>query len=318
MSSETTIAVEPARKPDSLSVSALRTLLYYDLFRYPLTAAEILYHNRHTDRSISELKESLDQLCDDELIYRFEEFYSLQDDPKLAARRKKGNSMAAGMMKTAARKSKLISRFPYVRAVCISGSLSKNYFDESTDIDFFIITEPGRLWICRSLLILYKKIFLLNSKKYFCVNYFIDSENLEIPDKNIFTATEIITLIPFYNEALYRQFFLRNNWVSSIFPNSIPLKNSADDRAANNWLKRIVEKLFNTSMGEWLDRYFYRITVNQWRKKFPDFSDAEFEVNMRSRKDVSKHHPQGFQFRVLQAYEDNCRAFEEKHQVLLQ
>ena len=318
MSSETTIAVEPRRKPDSLSVSALRTLLYYDLFRYPLTAEEILYHNLQTDSSIKELKESLHKLCDDELIYRFEEFYSLRDDPQLVERRKKGNKMAAAMLKTAARKSKFISRFPYVRAVCVSGSLSKNYFDESTDIDFFIITQPNRLWLCRSLLILYKKIFLLNSKKYFCVNYFIDSENLEIPDKNIFTATEIITLIPLYNKELYHQFFLRNNWVKKIFPNSLPLKNSHPDQPGNNSLKRITEKLFNTVAGEWLDRYFYRITVKQWRKKFPDFSDEEFEVNMRSRKDVSKHHPQGFQFRVLQAFEDNCRGFEEKHQVPLQ
>jgi len=40
-------------------------------------------------------------------------------------------------------------------------------------------------------------------------------------------------------------------------------------------------------------------------------------VNMRSKKNVSKHHPQGFQFRVLNLFEENCRAFEERHQLSL-
>src|SRR4029453_8923510 len=97
----------------------------------------------------------------------------------------------------------LIASFPYVRCVCISGSLSKKYFDDTTDIDFFVITKPGRLWVCRTFLILFKKLFLLNSKKYFCINYFIDSDNLEIPDQNIFTATELTTLIPMHDYELY-------------------------------------------------------------------------------------------------------------------
>ena len=85
--------------------------------------------------------------------------------------------------------------FPFVRGVFLSGSISKGFMSESDDIDYFIITAPGRLWLTRTLLILFKKIFLFNSFRNFCLNYFIDSENLYIPEHNRYTATEIVFLI---------------------------------------------------------------------------------------------------------------------------
>ena len=115
--------------------------------------------------------------------------------------------------------SKLICSFPFVENVCISGSLSKGILTADGDIDYFIICQPNRLWLCRTLLILYKKIFLLNSKKYFCVNYFIDTDTFVIPDKNIYTATEIATLIPINNISLFNRFVNENLWVYKQFPN---------------------------------------------------------------------------------------------------
>ena len=73
-------------------------------------------------------------------------------------------------MPKAIKRAKFISKFPYIENVSISGALSKNYYNNDGDIDFFLITQPNRLWIARTLLIIYKKMFLLNSRKYFCVN----------------------------------------------------------------------------------------------------------------------------------------------------
>jgi len=73
--------------------------------------------------------------------------------------------------------------------------------------------------VCRAFLTLYKKLVLGNSHRNFCLNYFIDSNNLEIPDKNIFTATEVAFLIPMYNYTLYENFICMNNWFRREFPN---------------------------------------------------------------------------------------------------
>lgn len=300
----------------SVAMSALKVLLYYDLFQYPLKASEIQYHCGEAGCTEDMVKDALDKLQDAKKVFHHAGYYSMKNDLQLIDRRLKGNEMAERMMKKAASRSALIAYFPFVRGVCVSGSLSKNYCDETTDIDFFIITEPGRLWLCRSLLILYKKIFLLNSKKYFCVNYFIDSENLLIPDKNIFTATEILTLKPFYNPSLYEAFFLANNWISTFYPNAEIAKPPASISPASR-LKNTFERMLNSTIGEKLDRLLYKATVSHWKKKFPELLPEEFELNMRSRKDVSKHHPQGFQFRVLKMYDENCRAFEARHGITL-
>jgi hypothetical protein len=205
-----------------LQHAVLKVLLYYDLFTYPLSVDEIFFHCSEKNSSKAAVEHALSQLIADGKVFRHDDFYSVRNSKEFFLRRRRGNKNAEAIMSKIYRRSKLISSFPFVRSVCISGSLSKNYFDETTDVDFFIITEPNRLWICRTLLILFKKIFLLNSKKYFCVNYFIDTESLQIPDKNIFTATELVTLIPIYNYDLYRKFYKENDWVKSFFGNAGP------------------------------------------------------------------------------------------------
>ncbi|MGL5890529.1 MAG: hypothetical protein ACRC3B_11625 [Bacteroidia bacterium] len=58
----------------------------------------------------------------------------------------------------------------------------------------------------------------------------------------------------------------------------------------------------NGKLGDRLDNFCFNITQKRWEKKFPQLSTEEFELNLRSRKNVSKHHPRGFQFRVLSSY----------------
>src|SRR5688572_20817381 len=197
----------------------IRTLLYYDIFNYPLTSKEIFQFlgTKHQDES--SLKTSLQGLCERQIIYRFQNLYGLKNSSSLAERRLKGNNEAEKYLQLAKKKGNFISKFPFVRAVLASGSLSKGYMDENSDLDFFIITEPNRLWIARTLLVMYKRIFLFNSHKYFCVNYFVDEKHLEIEEKNLFTATELATVIPLYGSKQYESLQQENVWLKIFFPN---------------------------------------------------------------------------------------------------
>ncbi len=143
----------------------------------------------------------------------------MTDDEKYVHRRKKGNELAEKRLKTAKRVSGLISRFPFIRGILLSGSISKGFMEEDSDIDYFIITHPNRVWFSRLMLMLFKKLFFFNSKKIFCINYFVDSEKLEIEEKNIFTATEIVTLLPTYGKKIYDEFYEKNYWVKEFYPN---------------------------------------------------------------------------------------------------
>lgn len=241
----------------------------------------------------------------------------LHDDSSMKVRREKGNALAQKRLPLAARMSSLISSFPFVRGVGISGSLSKNYMDEKSDIDFFIITTPGRLWVARTLLVLFKKIFLFNSFRYFCVNYLISEDNLEIEDKNIFTATELVTLIPMYGADIFRLFYAENGWAFRHLPNSNlrPMDGIRPARARG--LKWVAERLLSGSLGRALDHRFMQLTIRHWKRKFPEYSRTEFHHAFRSRRNVSKHHPQNFQRKVLEALESRIRDFEARHHVSL-
>ena len=198
---------------EAVKSSVLRSLIYYDIFNYPLTANELIKFSSVKLHDIQSINNALDDLTQHLLIFKFGEYYSLKNDPSQIERRKNGNNAATDILPKALKRSKFIHKFPFVRSVNISGSLSKNYFDESTDFDFFIIAEKNRIWLCRLLLTLYKKIFLFNSRKYFCINYYIDTSDLLIPDKNLFSAVEIITLKNQTGEAVYKNFMERNTWV---------------------------------------------------------------------------------------------------------
>jgi hypothetical protein len=70
-------------------------------------------------------------------------------------------------------------------------------------------------------------------------------------------------------------------------------------------------------MGEKLDTIFFRLTVKFWKKKFKHFDDSTFDFRLRSRKNVSKHHPLGFQEKVLSSYAKNIKEFTHAHHISL-
>ena len=295
----------------ALSQNILKALVYFDLFNYPLKPDEV-YCNLQTNHvTRAEVARELQELTKANVLFQSGEYFSLQPDRDLISRRITGNKKAREYMRIAERRARLIYQFPFVRAVMISGSLSKNYADEQTDIDFFIITAPGRLWVARTLLVLFKRIFLLNSHKFFCVNYFIDEEHLEIEEKNLFTATELSTLLPMHGFELYHRFVGCNAWVREILPNAQEKKaNEGSGHDTNYWLKRSLEYVLDSGIGSWFETKFMRLTQLRWRRRYErTLSPHDFEIAFKSKGYVSKNHPDNYQRKVLDRYRQKLEEF---------
>ncbi|MES1160485.1 MAG: nucleotidyltransferase domain-containing protein, partial [Bacteroidota bacterium] len=201
-----------------LRPSILKVIAYFDLFNYPVSLEEIRFF-MDREAPASALSSELDALVAEKRLFRLGTFYSLQNDPLLAERRLKGNRHADELLLIADRISRFLYQFPYVRGIGISGSLSKHFADDDSDIDYFIITSSNRLWIARTLMHLFKKwSFIRGRQHWYCMNYFLDEEALEIEEKNIFTATELITLLPACGNGGLVRFFDANNWATSFLP----------------------------------------------------------------------------------------------------
>jgi hypothetical protein len=294
----------------SLSRQVHKTICYFDIFNHPLKAEEILKFCGEK-MSMDELQVSLKDLQDRGAIKKCKGYYFLSEaSESVISRRMESEFILTSRLSKIKRYARLVSKFPFVEGVFISGSVSKGIMDEKGDVDYFIIASPRRVWLCRTLLIAFKKIFLFNSRKYFCVNYFIDSSNLLIPDHNIFTATEIATLLPVNESELKDRFFKNNEWVKKIYPNHhAPADALISEPVQRPLFSRFIEKVVKGSLGEWLDNYCLQKTLRRWQKKFPHFNRQEFDLNMRSYKNVSKHHPQGNQQKVLNALEERMARF---------
>lgn len=300
-----THAYKPRLSARTLRNEITEKLAYFGVFNHPLRAEEIqnVLHNYY---ALTHVNAALAEMTTLNLCFENNGYYSMHKGVADEARLRMAKEQnALYFYKKLPVYARLIAAFPYVRGVAVSGSLSKGVIHEEGDIDYFIITAHNRLWVTRMMLILFKKIALFNSRRFFCVNYFVSEKHLEIPDKNLFTATEIVTLLPVYNPQAVAAFRAANPWVKMHYGHFEQPIAIAAQNIRFGFLKHFGEWVLNTKIGDWLDVLSMHITVWRWHVKFKTFSRSKFDLALRSTRHVSKHHPRDFQSVVLDRVAQN-------------
>ncbi len=295
----------------------IKTLLYFDIFRHPLTGSELSNSLQSENPGPEILRTCLTKLTNSGLLRTSGDYLLLNGNEQYIRFRKEGNRRAERFMRRSRLFRELIATAPFVRGIFMTGSISKGVVPEKGDVDYFIITRSGRLWICRTLLILFKKIFLFNSRKYFCLNYFVDEDHLEVAEKNLFTATEVAFAIPLFNTELTRRFFTVNQWYRTYYPNMPGVNQRLVSKRQWHPLKVLAEALLSGKFGGKIEKWCYRKTCGHWAQKYKNMEPLMFDLNFRSYSHISKHHPHGFQFRVLQAYQQKIEEFEDRYKLHL-
>jgi len=291
----------------------LAALFYFKIFSHPLNIQELHQFCQLKNQNIEELKVFMEEGVTNGFLYKIDGYYLLENKPEWITQRHENEVRARHFLSKTRRIVHLMRRFPFVEGIFLSGSTSKGVVPKDGDVDYFIMTKPGRLWLTRTMLVMFKKLFLLNSHRYFCINYLIDTDHLEIEEKNRFTATEIATLLPVFNTNYYQVFWHTNQWIQTYYPNAQLRQAMIDTEMPSSKIKSILEKLFSGSLGEQLDMWAMQLSVRHWQKKFKTMDKKHFKVALKSRPYVSKHHPQNFQTKVTNAFNENITAFEEKH-----
>jgi hypothetical protein len=289
----------------------LKTLAYFDYFNHPLTAIEI-YAFMPCRYELAVLKNELLSLIDEGLIFKLGRFYALRNERFIVTRRMEGRRTAMGELIIAKKIGRFLSRLPFVEAVAVSGSLSKCYADENTDIDFFIITSANRLWLARTIMHFFKKMsFIVGKQDWFCMNYYIDETKMEIPEKNLFTAIEIATLMPLEGEFSFKEFLKANCWIKNFLPcytfsgNAHPSRKGLSRKVVEGFLSL---KVFNT-----LENLLMKITAKRWQKRAEESRQRNdlHAIGMAVDKHYSKPDPAIFQKKFLQAYDKRIKQYAE-------
>ncbi len=282
----------------------IRTLLYYEIFDHPLRVSELYYLLPHNSLTRRDLQRSLESLQAEGTIAMGNGFvYLTKSGAPLGEIRLARERLAARRLRIARLMAHVIKRFPFVRAIFISGDLSKGVATPGSDIDYVIVTRPGRLWICRSLLILFKKIVLLNSRRYFCLNYFIDEDNLTLRERTYYTATEIAHLKPLFNYKLYLRYINSNGWITSYFPN---YRNGGMATIRPAGRRSLLQKLFEMPFaGRWADRldiYLMGMMRKVWRLRYPEIDPSTRDQIFLCSINESRAYIGNFSDRILGLY----------------
>lgn len=201
----------------------LRTLLYADLFDYPLTKEEIW---KWLVVKNSKFEENLSGLIKNRKIETREDLYFLPGREFLVSIRNMCEQSSEPKIKIAHRVVKTFRLIPWIKLIGITGSLAVKNSEEKDDIDLFFITSQNRLWLTRGLVV----IILRMQGRYrrpnkitnmICPNMFISEGSMEISPQNLFMAHEICQLVPiFERDNTYLKFIVANSWVENYLPNA--------------------------------------------------------------------------------------------------
>jgi hypothetical protein len=103
--------------------------------------------------------------------------------------------------------------------VAVTGALAVDNATPDADVDFLIVTEPGRVWLCRSLVIQTVRAARLGGT-VLCPNWLLAADALALGDRGLYAARELAQMVPVTGHDVYRRMRRLNAWTDRLLPNA--------------------------------------------------------------------------------------------------
>ena len=219
----------------------LSTIVYYDIFDYPLTLVEIhrnllrIKPQQSCDLktyNLCDIKDSMLGIALKDKIREKDGFFFLCGRDRIVKIRLTRYVLAKNKYDKAKKVVFLLSHIPFVRAILACNSIAYNNTKDNSDIDLCIITKKGGVWWARAFCLIILSLFNLRPtpekhKNKFCLSFFIDEDNLNlknlrIADKDIDFVNWVTNFYPLYDYNLYYNKFWKENysWIKRYLPYS--------------------------------------------------------------------------------------------------
>jgi hypothetical protein len=280
--------------------TVLRPVLYTDIFDYPLTINEIFLY-LEVDTSIDNLTLWLAEAVSQGYLIREGEYFSLPGRNHLVGCRVARRKIAEQLWPRALQYGLIIASIPFVKMVAVTGALAvDNPRDQNDDIDYFIVTEPGRLWFCRAVIIALVRLGHRQGT-HLCPNYLITENALDL-ENTLYAARELLQMKPIYGARLYDQIRQKNQWITSFFPqgkNFIPGPSKNDLPWLRNVAKVTSEHLLTGWLGDRLELCLRKTQMEKHSRRATALGSPESVVFSA---DVCKGHYDGHGLRTLELY----------------
>jgi hypothetical protein len=199
---------------------------YSDLFDYPLTRDELRRYLTVPCPGDRPFEAELEALVP-ERLQRQGELFMLPGRGAIVELRRRRQRDDQARWRHAGRYAGWLRHVPFVRMVAVCGSQAAGNPRPDADVDFFLITATGRLWLAQICAMLLRRFASWLSVPV-CPNYFLTLGSLEVAPRDLYHAREVAQAVPLWGGDAYRRFRAANGWVDELLPNLA----HADDRSS--------------------------------------------------------------------------------------
>ena len=205
----------------SLHRAILATILYRDLFEYPVTAEEIHRYLHEVACSVSDVRAALQE---DDFVGRYLEtdgtYFAAHGREALFDIRRRREAYASELWPLALQHAGRLASLPFVRMVAVTGSLAVDNPSGDADTDFMLVTEGSRMWTARAMAKILQHLNIRFAGGELCVNHLVSLKALALEDPSLYVAQEITQMVPVYGGEVYDELRRANSWSDSFLPNS--------------------------------------------------------------------------------------------------
>src|SRR5579859_7139563 len=176
------VRTDPARAAVELAI--VQAVAYADVFDYPLTVEEVHRYLVGVPASRGSVRTALSSpRLVPEVLARSGRYISLAGREATVEIRRARGAAATDYWRRAIRYGHQIGNLPFVRMVAVTGALAMDNVADG-DIDYLVITEPGRLWLCRALVVGLVRLAAMRGV-VLCPNYFLSEQALVLSERNL-------------------------------------------------------------------------------------------------------------------------------------
>jgi hypothetical protein len=282
-----------------LERAILKTLAYADVFDYPLTRREIQRYLIGVKASQSDVAFVLNNGTSAiQRISSTVDLYTLPGREGIVASRLHRAKRSTELWEKAGSYGRLIARFPYVRMVAVTGALAVNNTRSGDDIDYLIVTEPGRLWTSRAILIALVRWAALRGDNI-CPNYFLSKRALVFEHRSLYTAHELVQMVPISGLGIYDAMRGLNHWIYRYLPNANNLAQEhqmfIQDQGQSKF-QSLAEETLRSPLGDWLENWEMKRKQHKFLAQVTEGAEISFCA------DWCKGHFDGHGNKTLSAY----------------
>lgn len=203
----------------SADEAVFATVSYADVFDMPIELDHLHRYLVGSSLTLLETSMAVDNLVSTGRLGRRGDVVYLAGRHDVLAIYDERTARATAMWHDAEKWGQRIGRLPFVRMVAVTGGLAVDSVADHDDIDFFIVTRPGRLWLTRLMIIVLGRIADRDDVEL-CPNYIVSDQALEMNEHSIYVARELAQMVVIVGDDVCQLVRLTNQWMFEFLPNA--------------------------------------------------------------------------------------------------